>query len=303
MPSLSFMHRTVRQRSASWLSFAKLPALQDEKSWINSPHFDPPEMKKIPLIVGAALITLVLIFFYSGKLRNEVSAESTRNSNPETRHRPSLTNIDLVSQAPLASRNPRIKNAPDSEIEKLKRELHLAKAELDHLNRPLNEDMLSSTVKAEISPGDTLVSGGYKKEDGNYEITLITPSSVTLSDGTEGIEIQSKVITSGADFVNENGLESLATNAKNTLQHGESWTDEEVRSKITSAFNYKGLELMSFSILVRPSETFGRSITNRDGSQFAIRGKVAKNADGKFSIQSRIERTPETAQVTPSVDH
>ena len=183
------------------------------------------------------------------------------------------------------------------DIKKLRRELETARAQLEKITRPLEQDVLSSTVDAEINPGETLVTGGYRTADGNYELTLITPRSVTLEDGREAIEVSSKILSVGSEFVGAHGLDTLATNAKNTLQHAEAWMRDDVASALAAARDAEGAGVFSSpKITTLPSIPFSVSIRKADGVQFSFEGTVARSPSGSFAIQSRVERTPKAEQ-------
>ncbi len=168
---------------------------------------------------------------------------------------------------------------------------------MEKITRPLGQDVLSSTVNAEINPGETLVTGGYRTADGNYELTLLTPRSVTLEDGREANEVAGKVLSVGSEFVETHGLETLATNARNTLQHAEAWMQDDVARTIGAARDVQGVGILSSpKVVTLPSTSFTVSMGETDGAQFSFEGTVARSPSGSFAIQSRIERTPKAEQ-------
>ena len=85
-----------------------------------------------------------------------------------------------------------------------------------------------------IQADESLVTGGYKTANGNYEMTIITLRRVQREDGREMIEIKSKIFSVTQEFVAENDLESITTNARNTLQHAEAWNSAAVTETLTS---------------------------------------------------------------------
>ena len=253
-------------------------------------------MKKLYPLTIVIFIALILIALYIVNHEGISSTDSFSFSKPDTKPYLSQTSLESDENSTRVTRNRPIasgNNSKEDEIDNLKRELKTAKAELEILASPLNEDMLSATVNAEIIPGDTLVTGGYKTADGNYEMTFLTPRSVTLSDGSEGIEIKSQVLSVGSEFVDKSGLGSLATNAGNTLQHGESWKQDDVKTTLKSASQAAGAKMLSSpGIIASPSSPFEIVIGEAGGSQFSISGTVEKNDNGNFSIKSRVERRP-----------
>jgi hypothetical protein len=262
--------------------------------WFVSENQQEFKMKKLYPLIGIAFVFLILIARYIVNLENRYSTDSSHSSDSIIQKDLSLNGLGTDGSNTLTKRNRPAATGKDSleDVESLKSELKAAKAELEMLSRPLTENMLSSTVNAEISPGDTLVTGGYKTADGNYEMTFITPRSVTLSDGSEGIEIRSQVLSVGPEFVEKNGMETLATNAGNTLQHGESWKQDDVRATFTSAGQNSVANMMTTpGIITSSSSTFDIVIGEEGGPRFSIKGTVEKNSNGNFSIKSRVERT------------
>ena len=174
------------------------------------------------------------------------------------------------------------------------------RAKLEKITRPLEQAVLSSTVNAEINLGETLVTGGYKTADGNYELTFLTPCSVTLEGGREAIEIDSKVLSVGSDFVRSHGLETLATNTRNTLQHAEAWMQDDVSRTLAAARDAEGVGIFSSpKILTRLGESCNVNIGKTDGAQFSLETTVARGSNESFAIQARVERTPKAEEVIP----
>ena len=183
------------------------------------------------------------------------------------------------------------------EIENLRRELASAKVELARLSKPLHEDILSSTVNAEIREGETLVTGGYMTANGNHELTLLTPRSVVLEDGRKVIEVEAHVLSVGAEFTKAHGLDKLVTNARNTLQHAEAWTKPGTDETLAAATAAGGeeAELVTFpNVRTAASQPFKIST-----GEYSFEGTFSRNPDGGFSIKSHIERS---SQAEPDAD-
>lgn len=256
-------------------------------------------MKKLSIVFGIALVGIalvVLIAFVDYRSRRE--DDSTTAKAPATRPLPPRERLESNAINSRDMRPPRAasrKNADSerAEVESLRRELETARAQLEKITRPLQQDVLSSTVNAEINPGETLVTGGYRTAHGNYELTLLTPRSVTLEDGREAIEVDGKVLSIGSEFVGAQGLETLATNARNTLQHAESWKQHDVAKTLAAARIAEGIDMMTLpKVTVPPSGQFSVILGEKNGVHFSIEGTVARSPNGSYAIQSRIERTP-----------
>lgn len=249
-------------------------------------------MKPPSLVFGIALVALISIVAYVNLRKNDTF--SAKDSATPHGRLESDADSSRVIRPPVASTSNRTRSERD-DIERLRRELKSATAQLERITRPLGQDVLSSTVNAEINPGETLVTGGYMTADGNYELTLLTPRSIVLDDGREAIEIGANILSVGSAFAEAHGLETLTTNARNTLQHVESWMHDDVTETLRAANDAEGVALISSPKVVALSSTsFTVSIGEVDGAQFSIEGSATKNPSGSFSIQSRVERTPAT---------
>jgi len=257
-------------------------------------------MKKSSLVFGIALVALIVVAGYRNSNKNDASASkasATGHATPRGRLESDASRSHQLRSARVVTRRTTDSEREREELEKLRRELETARAQLEKITRPLEQDVLSSTVNAEINSGETLVTGGYRKADGSYELTLITPSSVTLEDGREAIEVNSKILSVESNFVEAHGLETLATNAGNTLQHAEAWMQEDVARILAAARDAEGVGIFaSPKVITLPSRSFVVSIGETDGSQFSFEGTVARSPNGSFAIQSRVERTPKAEQ-------
>lgn len=250
-------------------------------------------MKKLSLIFGIALVALIVIVGYRNSHKNDPSATKV-SVTPRERLE---SDTSTLSARTVTSRTTDSQRERE-DIKKLRRELEAARAQLEKITRPLGQDVLSSTVNAEINPGETLVTGGYRTADGNYEVTLLTPRSITLEDGREAFELDSKVLSVGTEFVGAHGLDTLTTNARNTLQHAEAWMQDDVAKTLAAARDAEGADIVSSPrVMTLPSKSFSVSIGESDIAQFSLEGTVGRSPSGNFAIQSRVERTPnETEQ-------
>lgn len=244
--------------------------------------------KKRSLVFGFTFVIIIVVVGYrnfSNGDRLVAKSSSAENAIMRERIKNNASSFDEPRPARRAA-NPKWEG---EEVKKLRRDLEAAKSELEIINRPLTKDMLSSTVRAELSPDETLVTGGYKRPDGNYEFAFLTPSSVTLSDGSQAVRVQSSILIAGPQVVKENGLDSLATNARNTLQHAEAWEQEYTEATLRSLAKAEGTGVMTApSVIVSDSKPF--ELEAPDEAPFVLVGSAVKNSDGNFSVQFHIGR-------------
>jgi hypothetical protein len=106
----------------------------------------------------------------------------------------------------------------------VKEELADALHELAELRRPMEIDMASATLRAQLRPGEGVVTGGYRLPDGSRLFAFIETDE--RADG--GIGVMGRFYSVPDELARGLGLQNLHTEAANTLQHGEVWMREEI---------------------------------------------------------------------------
>ena len=142
--------------------------------------------------------------------------------------------------------------------------LHEVESELAEITKPLDEDsqdIVSSMFKAEVSESQSVVTGGHLTADGKHLFTFITPKRVKLANGTEVVQIGIKSIATPPEVTQQLGLESLATGARNTLQHAEAWENQDVTSTLEKLSQTPGTDILTApSVTCAPGEKFQLSL-------------------------------------------
>ena len=113
-------------------------------------------------------------------------------------------------------------------LQKSEQELTLTREGLEELRRPMKDEMLSSALRAELRPGEVVVTGGYRLPDGARLYAFVQPTVERIGD-KDVVKIAGAVRSVSDAAGASVGLDNLATNADNTLQHGEVWQAEEQR--------------------------------------------------------------------------
>ena len=103
------------------------------------------------------------------------------------------------------------------------------KQNLEELRRPMMTDMMSSALRAELKSGEVVVTGGYKLPDGKRLYAFAQPM-IEQVDGKDEVKIGVEVFKVTDEQGLSVGLDTIATNAANTIQHGEVWVADEYRS-------------------------------------------------------------------------
>ncbi len=126
-------------------------------------------------------------------------------------------------------------------IEDTRQTLAQATRELERLRRPLEIDMASTTLRANLAPGEGVVTGGYRLPDGTRLFAFVETDS--LGDG--GVGVASRFFAVPEELVQTLGLQTLSTEAANTLQHGEVWVRDELEQIAGALEQTSGVRLLT----------------------------------------------------------
>jgi hypothetical protein len=169
------------------------------------------------------------------------------------------------------------------------------RAELEELRRPLAADVMSSTLRAELKSGEVVVTGGYKLADGRRLYAFAKPIVENI-DGVNVVKIESRYLSLTDEAGKTAGLDNLATNAANTLQHGEVWMAAEEQAVFASVKPMSDTHVESSPSV---SVLSGRSATITLGEvQLKVTPTIAENGNG-LGMELRLEQ-PQTLTVEPA---
>ena len=249
-----------------------------------------PAFNSRPLLLAAlGLVVVIALLFLFGLLGGSPTASGggTDRNNGTT----SGTRLSEAADGPTNTPRPGRKAAasplPRTESEATKR----LRGELAEVTLPMREDVSSSLVETDLQEGETLVAGGYKTANGRHLFTFLSPKQ--LPDGS--VKISSQVIEMSPDAAAQRGLDSLATNARNTLQHAETWDDAEVEKTLSQENADAPIDRVSMpTVIVRPDGTefsvmIGQTAADGQNIGYELKGSVKPGPDGKgFRIRSHI---------------
>jgi len=167
------------------------------------------------------------------------------------------------------------------------KKIAVLETKIQDLLRPTKEDILSSTLKATIGAGSSLLTGGYQTADGQYQFTSIRPRQVRLSDGRAVIELEARQFSVAPKTMNQLMLDDLISGAGNTIQHGillkgDEWTN--LMGKISGS---DGAEILSApKMTVLPGTQEHLSI-----GDYQMEATATLGADGSsVGLEMRIEQ-------------
>lgn len=236
-------------------------------------------------------VLLALIFVQQGRIRKmeRGNADAAAQTAAPINHRPS-------AQAGLGDGPPavRVHRRQDDLIAGARNtptEESVAN-QLAEISAPLQGDMASTMFNADVKQGQSVVTGGYQTADGRNQFTILKPRVVTDRNGKQQIEIDSNLVAMSQEDTRQSGLDSLATNARNTLQHAESWEESDVSGTMELIRNSTSSEhLGQPKTVVEPGGKFSIEMTSDDRSSYTLSGTAELSPDGSgVVLKARIEQ-------------
>jgi hypothetical protein len=182
----------------------------------------------------------------------------------------------------------------EARMQLAEREAALVKTKeaLNELRRPMTEDILSSSLRAEMKSGEAIVTGGYRLPDGKRLYAFATPVLEKV-DGADSVRIEGRYLAITDEAGAAVGLDGLTTNAANTLQHGEVWVADEQKTIIDQLAAAEGTDVVSYPTLsVRPG--FSASI-DVGGIRLKVTPERSDASDG-LNVELRLEQPAITAE-------
>lgn len=173
--------------------------------------------------------------------------------------------------------------------------------ELERFRRPLDVDMASATLRANLAPGEGVVTGGYRLPDGTRLFAFVQTDA--LQDGAIGVT--SRIFAVPDELARSLGLGTLATEAANTLQHGEVWVRDElnqVAAKLAQTTDARVLSTGGVSLQPgRPADVPLRLEEN--APPLSLNVGATYDAKRNLDLELRVESAPadkeQVASATP----
>ncbi len=251
-------------------------------------------MKLSSLLVIA--VALIALFFLFPKPQNEASSPQDQNKNSPKRYQKSTSiSRSLPTGFPSSSRKTKDSdNGKNPEINELRKQLNEVTGKIERFSGPLNENILSSSVRIPFKEGDVIATGGYLTENGDYEFTFISPERLRFPGAPENaFRLNSETYSIHPDAISELKLNELATSARNTVDHAEIWDIDTLVKFDQLSSQLEGTNFRDVSNLVTiKNEDFFLHIGARDGGSFEINGRISDSEDGELELTFAVIRTP-----------
>lgn len=177
--------------------------------------------------------------------------------------------------------------------------LDATRSALDRLRRPLELDLSSSTLRANLSPGEGVVTGGHRLPDGRRLFALVATDA--RADGA--VDVAGRFFAVPEELVPALGLQTLVTEAANTLQHGEVWVREELESVATRLEQTPSARLLATGgAALRAGEPGEVTLpTGTDGPPLTLGVNFDYDARRNLDLELRVESpAPAPSETTPT---
>jgi hypothetical protein len=247
--------------------------------------------------LGSAVIlmlVLAILLRHGENGTSDPTRQGAPNGRQESRSRP---HSEVTTASETKRLRPSRPAGEDPKLEKLRRELEEANAKLERLSKPLHEDVASATIRARVNKGERLVTGGYVKPDGTREYTFIEHEVKRSEDGAvAAIIFEVQTMALGNFSIGTGKLSAIETNAQNTLQHGDVWSEDEFqdfrgeldRERERDPGFVSGGSLVSMGVVPGEEGIIGPLLdTNGNAFEIAITASPVEN--GGVDIEARVQ--------------
>lgn len=181
----------------------------------------------------------------------------------------------------LRSETTRLRRSTYEETRRLRREITSLREEVDTLTLPFREDVLSATVRTVVPPDNVLVMGGYRRADGSHEFTFVTPEIASDGQNRGLIRLSAQVALIPQTAIAGLGMQTLATGVRNTLQHGETWSQADASETLRApAVQVIGQP----SIAADNHSPFELSLGHDENNRYQLQGRASIADDGRSVI-------------------
>lgn len=171
--------------------------------------------------------------------------------------------------------------------------LQAVSGQLEELRRPMEADLLSSTLRADMRSGEVVVTGGYRLADGRRLFAFAQPV-IHEVEGRSVVMVQGRCLSISDEAAQAVELDALMTNAANTLQHGEVWVPEEEAAVMAALEALPDTEVLPYpGIAVHPGRS-GTITVGRD-IQLKVTPTLHDSGDG-LAMDLRLEQPQSIAE-------
>jgi hypothetical protein len=184
--------------------------------------------------------------------------------------------------------------AARAERDRLAQQAARTDAKLATLRRPLDADLVSSTLRASVRPGEVVVTGGQRAADGRRVFAFVEPVRDPSTSGG-ALRYRSQVAYLSDAAAAAVGLSELSSNAANTLQHGEVWLADERRAVLERLATLPDTEIVP---LQDSPGALGQASRLQTGP-YALSFETGAGEGADLDLELRLEYTPPAINDAP----
>ena len=254
--------------------------------------------KQKPTLVGVivAMIAAIPISLQHQRIRELEETALVTEARLSRANRPraqvSEAEVPVVQPSAVSSTRSRRRqySSSDEELGVMREALENREAELERMMRPFTTDASSSFVEAELAADEVLVMGGFQMTDGRYQFTFITPQVIDSEELSEAIRMQAKVLALPEETVEAMGLDTLATKARNTLQHAEAWASSDFSVVWREVTETEGADLLTAPVIKMNADQKFKLSLGDESDGYSLGGTInLRDGGGGFDVSARIE--------------
>jgi hypothetical protein len=227
----------------------------------------------IPSAICILAIALLVILLSPKKNDQTTSLDSSTETIP--------TKASTDSQNPKETDIRTKRNREDHEATLALRQME---KEFDKLLPAQFPEQFSSMCDVTLEPGESLVLGGFRKSDGNYEFTVITVTPNDFGEAVRNYSIKATTMVLSPERSSELGFDALVAPSKTRIQKSLVVSSEA----ITGAGDFVGV--MTGPYAVAPTNTPTTISVGNSESAHVISTLVNPQNDGdSIRLRTRIE--------------
>jgi hypothetical protein len=228
----------------------------------------------IPSVICILAIALLVILLTKKN-------EETSSSRSSTALTPTKSSTDNPNPNPEETDTKTKRGREDSDEALARREME---KEFDELLPAQFPEQFSSLCDVTLKPGESLVLGGFRKSDGNYEFAMITVTPNDFGEAVRNYTIKAATMVLSPERSSELGFDALVSPAKTRIQKNLVVSSEA----ITGAGDFVGV--MTGPYAVAPANTSATISVGNSESAHVISTIITPQGDGdSIRLRARIE--------------
>ncbi|MDP4625062.1 MAG: hypothetical protein NWT08_07980 [Akkermansiaceae bacterium] len=231
--------------------------------------------RKLLIPAGICLFTVALSIILISSRNNDGASEPDSSAE----NAPNSVSSQASPAQETVSETKREREDPEAAIARRNLE-----KEFDELLPAKYPQQYSSLCDVSLKLGESVILGGFKRSDGDYEFTRISVTPLNAADSRDQYSIKTEQLILTADKTTQAGLDSLLIPAKTQIQNYKVMTDEE---NFTSR---DGITFQSRPTVITSADSTSLVMMGTDEGAIVMSFRVNPFADKEsIRLRTRIE--------------